>query len=130
MRGAARAERAKGRPYRDLKNREATRKHWTQVVARFEAAGVGQAVFASRAGVGLAALRYWIAKLRRERRPSLTAALTPPVRLVPVAVAVTAAGRGHLEVRVGGVRLRAREGMDPDYVAAVALALKRAALPC
>ena len=111
-----------------MKNREATRKHWTQVVARFEAAGVGQAVFASQAGVGLAALRYWIAKLRRERRPSVTVALTPPVRLVPVAV--TAARRGHLDVRVAGVRLRVREGMDPDYVAAVALALKRAALPC
>ena len=55
-----------------MKNREATRKHWTQVVARFEAAGVGQAVFASQAGVGLEALRYWIAKLRRERRPSVT----------------------------------------------------------
>lgn len=110
-----------------MKKREATRRYWTEVVARFERAGVAQAVFASQVGVGLAALRYWIAKLRRERRRSPSAELTP-VRLIPVSV--RAARRGHLDLRIAGFRLRVSEGLDPEYVAAVVLALKRAALPC
>jgi len=69
--------------------REETRRFWADVVSRYERAGQPRKVFAANHKVGLAALQYWICKLRREaegaRRPP--AAASSELRLVPVRVA-------------------------------------------
>jgi len=82
---------------------------------------------------GLAALQYWICKLRREaegaRRPP--AAASSELRLVPVRVApqttATFEHAGRVEVRFGGLSIRVPMGSDPRYVASVVAAMKATA---
>ena len=113
--------------------REETRRFWTDVVSRYERAGQPRKVFAANHKVGLAALQYWICKLRREaegaRRPP--AAASSELRLVPVRVdgqaAVASERAGRVEIRFGGLSIRVPLGTDPRYLASVVAATRAAA---
>lgn len=113
-----------------MKQREAKRRFWSALVARYEGSGRSRREFAAEAGVGLPIFQYWLYKLRRERdarvvpKPS-----APELRLVPVTVRARPVAPTRLELRVAGVRLRVPVGVDPVYVASLAVAL-RGARPC
>jgi hypothetical protein len=113
--------------------REETRRFWTDMVSRYERAGQPRKVFAANHDVGLAALQYWICKLRREaegarRQP---AAASSELRLVPVRVApqttATFEHAGRVEIRFGGLSIRVPLGTDPRYLASVVAATRAAA---
>jgi hypothetical protein len=112
-----------------MKQREAKRRFWAALVARYEGSGESRRAFAAQAGVGLAIFQYWLYKLRREgdakvvREPA-----KPEVRLVPVTLRGRPAAPARLELRVAGARLRVPVGADPTYVAQLAAALHEARL--
>lgn len=113
-----------------MKQREARRRFWSALVARYEGSGRSRREFAAEAGVGLPIFQYWLYKLRRERdtrgvrKPAVT-----EVRLVPVTVRARPVAPARLELRVAGLRLRVPVGADPVYVASLATAL-RETRPC
>ncbi len=115
-----------------MKKREEIRRFWSGQVARFEASGKTRKQFAAEAGVGLAIFQYWLYKLRRERGGVLVRQKAAgEVRLVPIRVRAPQIieNRSGLELRVAGVRMRVRVGVDPAYVARLVVAL-RGAGPC
>jgi len=111
---------------------EQARGQWQALVARFERSGVRQAAFAAEAGVGLAAFRYWLYKLRAdakgrasEREPRQVApAKDAEVRLVPVKVRPAPTEAASIEVDIVALRLRVTGGVDPGYVASLVAALR------
>jgi len=83
-------------------------------------------MFTREVGVGVAAFRYWLYRLRRERTSVTTAGRSrgsDEVRLVPVEVRPSPA-KGRLDLRTAGVRVLMPMGTDPRYVAYVAAALR------
>jgi hypothetical protein len=115
-----------------MKQREAKRRFWSALIARYEGSGKRRKEFAAEAGVGLAIFQYWLYKLRRERERETAAerkAAGPEVRLVPVTVSSQSTVPARLELRVAGVRLRVPVGADAGYVAQLACAL-RDGRPC
>ena len=108
-----------------MKEREARRRFWTALIARFEGSGKSRREFAAEADVGLAIFQYWLYKLRRERGTKLgRTARAPEVRLVPVTVKARPVPPALIEIRVGGVRLRVPFGTDVDYVGRLAAVLR------
>jgi hypothetical protein len=110
-----------------MKAREEKRRYWSRLVARFEESGQSQTRFTTEAGVGVAAFRYWLYRLRREGRASTTelrSRETDNVRLVPVEVRRRPSGLARLELRVAGLRVLVPVGTDPRYLAQVAVALR------
>ena len=103
------------------------RRHWSRLVAQFERSGESQARFTATAGVGVAAFRYWLYKLRRESMTPAPKRLTESddVRLIPVNVRAPAVAR-RVDVRVCGVRLLVPVGVDATYIAQLAVAVQRA----
>ena len=96
------------------------REFWVSTVAKFERSQLTQKSFAQRQGIALATLQWWIAKLRRERKASVSLV---PVRVIastgPTARSETVAGRAiEIELKTG-VRLRLATGADVDYVVAL-----------
>lgn len=60
---------AKGRPTRGVPRRRRTREQWQELVRRYEASeGVTQVEFARQQGLNVRSLRYWLWKLRSERK--------------------------------------------------------------
>jgi hypothetical protein len=113
-----------------MKQREARRRFWSALVARYEGSGRSRREFAAEAGVGLPIFQYWLYKLRRERDTrSVSKPSAPEIRLVPVTVRARPAALARLDLRVAGVRLRVPIGTDPAYVASLAVAL-RGTRPC
>ena len=109
-----------------MKAREEKRRYWSTVVARYERSGQSQSRFTAEAGVGVAAFRYWLYRLRRERTatpPAVRSRGSDDVRLVPVEVR-QAPVRGRLDLRAAGLRVLMPVGTDPRYVAHVAVALR------
>ena len=109
-----------------MKGREEKRRYWSTVVARYERSGQSQARFTMEAGVAVAAFRYWLYRLRRERTATAPAARprgSDDVRLIPVEVRQPLA-RGRLDLRTAGLRVLMPVGTDPRYVAHVAAALR------
>jgi len=107
-----------------MKHREARRRFWSALVARFEGSGRSRREFAAEAGVGLAIFQYWLYKLRREHQGmAVRKALAAEVRLLPVTVRARPPAPVRLELRVAGVRLRVPVGADPGYIARLAAAL-------
>lgn len=97
------------------------REFWVSAVAEFEQGELTQKSFAQRRGIALATLQWWIAKLRRERKSSVSLV---PVRVIastaPSARTGADAARAiEIELR-SGVRLRVTTGADLDYVVALA----------
>ena len=111
--------------------REETRRFWTDVVSRYERADQPRKVFAANHKVGLAALQYWICKLRREAAGAKRQSASSELRLVPVRVngqaAVASERAGRVEIRFGGLSIRVPLGTDPRYLASVVAATKAAA---
>lgn len=110
-----------------MKARDEKRRSWSRLVARFEESGQSQTRFTREAGVGVAAFRYWLYRLRRERPASTTGPRsreTDDVRLVPIELRRRPSGMGRLDLRVGGLRVLVPVGTDPRYVAQVAVALR------
>jgi transposase-like protein len=92
------------------------RAFWEGLVAELEG-GASAADVARRHRVRETTLKWWRSQLRREsRRP----------RLLPVVAQIPALVLRRVEIEVGGVVLRAEEGTDVEYVAALARALGRA----
>ena len=120
--------RARGR-VAGMKKRGETRRFWTEVVSRYMRAGQPQKEFAADHDVGLAALRYWICKLRREAK---AAKVGPELRLLPVRVepqtVATAERAGQVEIRLGDLSVRVSVGTDPRYLASIVAAVRAA--PC
>lgn len=113
-----------------MKQREAKRRFWSALVARYEGSGRSRREFAADAGVGLPIFQYWLYKLRREHDTRVVRkAPDREVRLVPVTVQARPAVPARIEIRVADVRLRVPVGADPAYVARLAVAL-RGARPC
>lgn len=113
-----------------MKHREARRRFWSALVARYERSGRSRREFAAEAGVGLPIFQYWLYKLRRERDTrAVSKPSAPELRLVPVTVRARAVAPARLDLRMAGVRLRVPVGADPAYVASLAVAL-RGARPC
>jgi hypothetical protein len=113
-----------------MKQREARRRFWSALVARFEGSGRSRREFAADAGVGLPIFQYWLYKLRRERDArAVRKTTTPEVRLVPITVTARPVAPVRLDLRVAGVRLHVPVGADPAYVARLADAL-RETRPC
>lgn len=112
-----------------MKQREARRRFWSALVARYEGSGRSRREFATEAGVGLPIFQYWLYKLRRERdTKAVRKTPAPEVRLVPITVRARPVATA-LDLRVAGVRLRVPVGADPAYVASLAVAL-RGTRPC
>ena len=110
-----------------MRQQEEKRRFWSDLVARFEGAGKSRREFADEAGVGLAIFQYWLYKLPREGHAGAIRKAPPKeVRLVPVAVRARVMP-AQVELRVAGIRLRVPVGVDPGYVARVALALRETA---
>ena len=89
-------------------------------------------MFAANHKVGLAALQYWICKLRREAAGAKRQSASSELRLVPVRVDGQAAGvaserAGRVEIRFGGLSIRVPLGTDPRYLASVVAATRAAA---
>jgi hypothetical protein len=113
-----------------VKQREAKRRFWSALIARYEGSGKSRKEFAADAGVGLAIFQYWLYKVRRERETAAEGkTVVPEVRLVPVTVRARSAAPARLEILVGGVRLRIPVGADAGYIAQLACAL-RDGRPC
>jgi sirohydrochlorin ferrochelatase len=109
-----------------MKAREKKRRYWSSVVARYERSGQSQAMFTTEAGVAVAAFRYWLYRLRRERTAVTMAGHSrgsDEVRLVPVEVRQSPA-EGRLDLRTAGLRVLMPIGTDPRYVAHVVAALR------
>ena len=113
-----------------MKAPEEQRRYWSTMITRFERSGLSQAKFAGDAGVGEAILRYWLYKFRRERAALVPVGNRSPddVRLVPMQVRRPMERTG-VEVRMAGVRVLLPIGVEPTYIAQVAVAL-RAAITC
>ena len=111
--------------------REETRRFWTDLVSRYERAGQRRKVFAANHKVGLAALQYWICKLRREAAGAKRQSASSELRLVPVRVdgqaAVVSERAGRVEIRFGGLSIRVPLGTDPRYLATVVAATRATA---
>ena len=88
-----------------------------------ERAGQPRKVFAANHKVGLAALQYWICKLRREVAAANRQSAPSELRLVPARVdgqaAVAPERAGRVKIRLGGFSIRVPLGTDPRYLASV-----------
>lgn len=107
-----------------MESRVQTRNRWARLVARFERSGESQSKFTSRAGVGLAAFRYWLYKLRAERAAGAPAATDDDVRLVPVEVRAASVTAPEIEIDIRELRVRLMGDVDPDRVAALVAAVR------
>ncbi len=105
-----------------MNKRGEARGRWEQIVGEYERAGVSQATFAAERRIGIAALRYWIYKLRAEkagRRQS-----SREVRLLPVEVTTPRAAAPAVEVRLGDVSIAVPAGTRAEYIAEIVAVLR------
>src|SRR5947208_9563385 len=100
------------------------REFWARLVAELERSGDRHREFAARRNFRLAALRYWLYRLRRERDQPARRDDRP--RILPVRVIASTAPTARrssgdassVEVELpSGVRLRFPTGTDGEYVA-------------
>ena len=101
------------------------REFWIAAVIEFERSKLTDEEFALRRGCRLERLRWWICRLRRERKES---ASMVPVRVI-ASTAPTARQSNESAAKVevelsSGVRLRFATSIDLDYVAALAQRLE------
>jgi hypothetical protein len=106
-----------------MKKREMVRRQWATVVAECRRSNLSQARFCEQAGVGLAALRYWLARIPRE--PTAARERDTHMRFIPLTLgeASLPGPIRHVDIEIGRVRVRAAEGTDPNYVARLVQAL-------
>src|SRR5262249_35049062 len=97
------------------------RAFWEKTVRDFHKSNETHESFAQRQGVSLAALRYWLYKLRAEAGEA--SAVSTPVRILPVTV-TGATTADVVELAVEGVVVRFRAGTAASYVAQLVAALR------
>lgn len=103
-------------------SRLAKQELWRKRVLAFERSGLRRKAWCSRAGVAVATLDYWRARLRDLAEPGRA--------LVPIVVAdrptvVDCGPGGVLEVELGsGLRLRADARVDAQWLASVLRGLR------
>ena len=101
------------------------REFWVSKVAEYERSELTQESFAQQRGIAVSTLRWWISKLRQERRSSVSLV---PVRVIPSTAPTarsTADADREIEIEIEielktGVRLRVTTDADLDYVVALA----------
>jgi transposase-like protein len=99
------------------------REFWVSKVAEYERSELTQESFAQQRGIAVSTLRWWISKLRQERRSSVSLV---PVRVItstaPTARNTADADRAiEIEIELKtGVRLRVTTDAALDYVVALA----------
>lgn len=102
-----------------MKREIRSRKFWEQAVSQAEASSERRADVAKALGVTFTALRYWIYKIRSEKRSD------KKPRLIPVRVRDAEAPQyGQIELVVNGVIVRFSSDASPEYVAQLAGALR------
>ena len=97
------------------------REFWGSKIAEYERSELTQESFAQQRGIAVSTLRWWLAKLRQERRSSVSLV---PVRVIastaPTARSAADADRAiEIELKTG-VRLRVTTDVALDYVVALA----------
>lgn len=97
------------------------REFWVSKVAEYERSELTQESFAQQRGIAVSTLRWWLSKLRQERRSSVSLV---PVRVItstaPTARSTANADRAiEIELKTG-VRLRVTTDVDLDYVVVLA----------
>jgi len=97
------------------------REFWVSKIAEYERSELTQESFAQQRGIAVSTLRWWISKLRQERRSSVSLV---PVRVIastaPPARSTADADRAiEIELKTG-VRLRVTTDAALDYVVALA----------
>jgi len=97
------------------------REFWVAKIAEYERSELTQESFARQRGIAVSTLRWWISKLRQERRSSVSLV---PVRVIasttPTARSTGGADRAiEIELKTG-VRLRVTTDVALDYVVALA----------
>ena len=90
---------------------------WERIVAEVEA-GLSQRAAAQRYGVSAAGVGHWVRRLRQEK------ASRPAPHLLPVRLTSSSPSRARCVLLVEDLQLTFDEGTSPDYVAAVARAIR------
>jgi len=105
-----------------MAKRRRGRAFWTKLISEFERNDDGEshAAFAARTGVRLTTFRTWLYRLRVQEAPRAKRA----VRVLPVTVVGAATPSRELSIDCNGVSLRFAADTDPDYVAALVVALR------
>jgi transposase len=91
---------------------------WRKRVSAFERSGLTRKAWCLRAGVAVASLDYWRARLRDLSKPGQ--ALVPIVVSDAPVLAARFTGAGAVEIDIGGgMRMRADAQVDAQWLASV-----------
>jgi transposase-like protein len=90
---------------------------WEQIVAEVEA-GMSQRAAAQRHGVSPAGVGHWVRRLREDK------ARQPAPQLLPVCLTSSSPSRARCTLIVDDLHLTFDEGTSPEYVAALARAIR------
>jgi hypothetical protein len=96
---------------RKQKAGQRSREYWVGLVGKFEQSGLSQRIFCESQGVRESALRYWLYRLRRERKKGPN----PLGRFVQVVPSTTASGT-TCKLRLGNAELTFSELPPARYV--------------
>ncbi len=95
------------------------REEWERLVQEWKVSGATAATFARTRSVSKSSLFFWSSVFKREESQKM------PTRILPVQVIGAVEARpAELELAVGTVRIRFKDGASPQYVAALAKALQ------
>jgi len=92
------------------------------VVERWRASGQSAVAFAAQHGINASRLSYWSKQIEQPQGEAAATFIAVPVEAANASRAV--------EIVVGGLIVRVREGVDARYVAQLVNALRSAAQPC
>lgn len=104
-------------------------KRWTaaearEIMERWRGSGQSAVAFAAQHRISAARLSYWSKQLELQRSEDAP-------QFVAVAVPAAASAAHAVEIAVGGLTLRVREGADAGFVAQLVAALRRGSTqPC
>jgi len=101
-----------------------SRAFWERVVESAESGNETRVEVAKRCRVSLGTLQGWVYRLRRERDVAGNRTASSSVRVVPIALTAPPPAR-RLELHLGvDLGLCFDEGVAPEYITALALALR------
>lgn len=86
-----------------------SKQQWRELVAEFEASGLGQQAFAQRKRVKLGTFRSWLYRLRKERASPRFVEVVPGPR-------VAASSRASVAIVIGRARVEFTEQPSVDYL--------------
>lgn len=107
-----------------MERQRRSRRFWEHLVQEYEEGDESSPQFASRHQVHVATFRWWLYRLRRERRDLQSPEPVAFVELIPHEVHGSCEMGGYAQLRLpGGVELETAELPPPEYLAAVSRAL-------